>query len=282
MNGQIGRLVRTNHNEVTLCYAQIGDHTEPSTAIFGDLEEFATPFQVVDTVDWFVITHANNGTQGEHTEVKSLERRETLIIACTASPQCFAGIQKRPLVEDGMDVVDRSEVCVDEAATLRVPIPAGNLCVTYGESLRLCRSEVRIVQGRQQSGCVSLLWVCSAMDLRETCHGRGAAIKLCASSVCVYARDFLLAQCPWRNTIWRWRLDITGIREMAACRSVADIGTCSGIIGRSILVLLQASSQVLQTALELLDILPRHRRIGCCLALILALDVTACQVSAGT
>jgi hypothetical protein len=120
------------------------------------------------------------------------------------------------------------------------------------------------------------------MDLRETCHGRGAAIELRASRVCVHARHFLLARRPWRNTVWRRRLDITGVMKMTTSRDAAGVNTCSGIADRCVLVLLQARSQVFQTALKLLDILPRHRRIGCGLALILTLDITACIVSAGT
>jgi hypothetical protein len=146
---QIGGLVGTNHDKVTLCYAQVGYHSKPSTAVFGDLEESATPLQVVDTVNRLIITHANNGAQGEYTKVKSLERRETSVFGRDASPQCFAGIQERPLVKDGMDVVDRSEVRVDEAAALRVPATDWNLCATFGEPMRLRRSEVGIVQGGQ-------------------------------------------------------------------------------------------------------------------------------------
>jgi hypothetical protein len=50
------------HDKITLRYAQIGNHSKSSTAVFGDLEEFATPFQVVDAVNWLVIPNANNGT----------------------------------------------------------------------------------------------------------------------------------------------------------------------------------------------------------------------------
>jgi hypothetical protein len=68
------------HNEITLCYAQIGDHSKSGTAVFGDLEELATPFQVVNAINRLVIAHANNSAQREHAEVQSLERRETLIL----------------------------------------------------------------------------------------------------------------------------------------------------------------------------------------------------------
>ena len=62
LNGQMVILVNTNHDEITLCYAQISDHAKPSAAVFGDLKEFATPFQVVDAVNRLVITHTNNCT----------------------------------------------------------------------------------------------------------------------------------------------------------------------------------------------------------------------------
>ena len=55
--------VGSYHDEITLRYAQIGDHTKSSTAVFGDLEEFATPFQVLYAIDWFIIAHTNDGTQ---------------------------------------------------------------------------------------------------------------------------------------------------------------------------------------------------------------------------
>ena len=67
-------LVGSYHDEITLRYAQIGDHTKSSTAVFSDLEEFATPFQVVDAVDRFIVAHADDGAQREHAEVKGFER----------------------------------------------------------------------------------------------------------------------------------------------------------------------------------------------------------------
>ena len=84
--GVIGTLVDSYHDEIALCYAQICDHPKPSAAVFSDLEEFATPLQIIDAVYRLVISYANNGAQGEYAEVQSFERREALIFGCTASP----------------------------------------------------------------------------------------------------------------------------------------------------------------------------------------------------
>lgn len=184
------------HDEIALCYAQIGDHSKSSTAVFGDLEEFATPFQIVDAIYRLIITHTHNGAQGEYAEVQSFECRETVVFCCTASPQRFASVQERSLVEDRVYVMERSKIRVDEAAALRIPAADWDFCAAFRESVRLSRTEVRIIEGRQQSACILWLRNCIAMDLRETCHGRGAAIKLCASGVRVDARHLLLARCP--------------------------------------------------------------------------------------
>ena len=136
------------HDKITLRYAQVGDHSKSSTAIFGDLEESATPFQIVDAVDWFIIANANDGAQREHAEVKGFERRETLVFSCAASPQRFASIQERSLVKDRMYVVEGSKIRVDEATALRVPAADWNLCAAFRKPVRLSRTEVRVVEGR--------------------------------------------------------------------------------------------------------------------------------------
>ena len=71
--------------------------------------------------------------------------------------------------------------------------------------------------------------------------------------------------------------------ELIRGRCVTGINACRYITGRRVLKLLQTPSYVLQAALKLLNILPRHRRIGhCSLALVLALNVTAYSVSVRT
>ena len=71
--------------------------------------------------------------------------------------------------------------------------------------------------------------------------------------------------------------------ELIRGRCVTGINACRYITGRRVLKLLQTPSYVLQTALKLLNILPRHRGIGyCSLALVLALNVTAYSMSVHT
>lgn len=91
----------------------------------------------------------------------------------------------------------------------------------------------------------------------------------------------MLAHCPRRDTVRRWRLDVTGAINVSASRNVAGIRIRVGVSRRCVFVLLEPSSQVPQTALKLLNILPRHRGVRSGLALVLALDVTAYKLSVG-
>ena len=68
--------------------------------------------------------------------------------------------------------------------------------------------------------------------------------------------------------------------KMSAGRDIVILGSGSKTTGRCVLILLQASGQMLQTAFKLMNILPRHRRIRYgSLTLILTLDITAYNMS---